>query len=789
MSIRIRLLLLFSAIVIILGSVSFYALKQYQQTLEGLQLLQSKTQTAVELSYQAETLINNQLNVWKNILIRGSKEHYYHDYLQQFYETERAAKSKLKTLLHTMSDFPQVQDKALKLVETHKQIGKKFRQALRVFNSTTLEAATVADEFMSGIEMQPVNLITEISNEIRNYRNASLSEYEAYKSRQQNYLLSGVVSITLISILIYLLLVDRHVAIPAQQASALAETMQTAQRVAKFGTWNWTERNETHNWSDGFYDILNIEKTSPPSKELFIKSLHEDDREHVEKSINQALAEKSSFEFEARVRLPENRERVFQLRGEVSISQSDGQSLTMTSILYDITERIESERRLSHLANYDPLTDLPNRNLFHERLSHAMARSRRNNSKIALLYFDLDHFKAVNDALGHQAGDILLKEAARRIVENIREEDTVARLGGDEFVIILEQFNNTDHIAHVAHHVLEKINDTYLINTNQIYVSASMGITIFPDDGSDTETLLKNADAAMYLAKEDGRNTYHFFTAELNRIANEKLRLENSLRLALEREEFQLNFQPQIDLKSGEVIGVEALLRWLPNQNPVSPARFIPVLEDTGMIIPVGNWVLEQSIATLREIHQKGFNKLRMAVNLSSRQLRQAEIIHTIKETLEKYDMAPGFLEAELTESIIIDESLSKNHLAELEKQGVSLAIDDFGTGYSSLSYLKRYSVDILKIDRSFISDITHDKDDDAVTSAIIALSHQLDMQVIAEGIETENQLQFLQKAGCDIGQGFLIARPMNKKQLLNWLNQLTTDKAMPKWSQEDIIS
>ena len=389
---------------------------------------------------------------------------------------------------------------------------------------------------------------------------------------------------------------------------------------------------------------------------------------------------------------------------------------------------------------------------------------------MALLYLDLDHFKAVNDALGHKAGDELLVEATKRIKHNIRESDTAARLGGDEFTIVLEQLDNHTQVTQVAEHILAALNKVYQIDSHEVFVSASMGITFYPSDGKDVESLLQNADSAMYLAKERGRDTYYFFTEELNKRAQERLVLENSLRMALDRDEFQLHFQPQVALETGRIVGAEALLRWSPQQDPASPERFIPVLEETGLIVQVGKWVLEQACMAARGWHSQGFKDLRIAVNLSARQLRQADITGIIKSALESSQLPPELLEVELTESTLIDENISKENLRRMEQLGLRIAIDDFGTGYSSLSYLKQYSVDILKVDRSFINDITHDSDDDAVTSAIIALSHQLNMKVIAEGIETPEQYNFLRKAGCDLGQGFYIARPMINDQFEQWM-------------------
>lgn len=772
MNIRTKLLVLFVSTCIVLGAISFYALHFYKQSVEQGRVILDSVNLAVEDAHEAENLINIQLNAWKNMLLRSHQEEAYHQHLQDFYQTERKAKKAINFLINNTESIESIHEETRNLQSLHKDIGKQFRKALRVFNNSDTNASVVADTFMSSLENQPVELISKIKSDLVDYRNAKLNEKKAERAHEERLLTITLLAALAASLLIYVLLVDSNVAKPAERANQLAEVIQTAQQIAKFGTWDWDSKTDQHYWSEGIYSILGIEpKEQPPSKNAFLHALHEDDRDRVKKTFNKALEDQSLFEIEARVRLPANRERVFQQRGQVIRNPRSG-VIRMTSIIYDITERKESEKRLSYLANYDTLTTLPNRHLFKDRLDHALAQAERNKNEVALIYLDLDHFKSVNDALGHHAGDELLVEAAIRIKKFIRSSDTIARLGGDEFIILIDQFESSNQIAAVADHILYQLNQVFHIEGNEIFVSASMGITLYPEDGKDFETLLKNADSAMYLAKEEGRNSYHFFTEELNRLAQEKLKLENGLRMALERDEFELYFQPQIELTTGNVIGAEALLRWLPNQNMVSPARFIPILEETGLIVEVGEWVLNEACKTVKSIHAQGFDSFKIAINLAARQLRQADLPKTIGSILKYHQVEPIFIEIELTESTLVDERISKTNLEKLEQLGVFLAIDDFGTGYSSLSYLKRYDVDILKIDRSFISDINVDKNDDAVTSAIVALSHELGMQAVAEGIETVEQLEFLQRTKCDIAQGFLIGRPMPTRQFMQWLEE-----------------
>ena len=775
MSIRTKLLSLFSLTLAVLSGIGLYAVSIYQSTLENERNLTETTNLAVEYSHQTESAYRSQLSSWKNVLLRGDEAENYHRYLQKFYSDERRARDFIRRLQQQVFGIADAQQLVENLDSAHREMGRKFRDAIRVFNDTPINRGQVTDLYVVGIEDIPTALLGEITELLGQNRNQQLEQLASERVNQEKILFVMICSVVIISYAIFLWLMDKSIVQPAEHAAHLAEIIDNAQRVAKFGTWDWEFRGDRHYWSDGLYEILALDKGEKPSRQQFLCALHEDDRDRVRMELEHALRKHTAFELEARIRMADGQERVMQQRGKVTRNNKEGQ-LRMTSIVYDITERKESENRLAYLANYDPVTNLPNRNLFQDRLKHAMSQAERKNGQVALLYLDLDHFKAVNDALGHQAGDTLLVEAAQRIRESIREGDTVARLGGDEFTIVIEQPQNNSQIAVVAEHVLDALNNSYTIDNNEVFVSASMGITIFPRDGHDVETMLRNADSAMYLAKERGRNAYHFYTEELNRRAQERLHLENSLRMALERDQYQLHFQPQVELTSGRIIGAEALLRWVPDQSPVSPARFVPVLEETGLIIPVGKWVLEQACSAAKDIQERGLSDFRIAVNLAARQLRQADIAEYVKQALQSSGLSAELLEIELTESTLVDARISEQNLKSLERLGIRIAIDDFGTGYSSLSYLKQYSVDVLKIDKTFIKDISKDKDDDAVTSAIVALSHKLDMRVVAEGVETLEQLEFLRKQQCDLAQGFLIGRPMLKHQFLDWLSKHQSD-------------
>jgi diguanylate cyclase (GGDEF)-like protein/PAS domain S-box-containing protein len=446
------------------------------------------------------------------------------------------------------------------------------------------------------------------------------------------------------------------------------------------------------------------------------------------------------------------------------------------AIFTDITERKAAEERILHLAQHDTLTGLPNRMLFLDRLEQALHQAHRANSQVALLFMDLDRFKNINDSLGHHVGDQLLIEVSKLLGDCVSEGDTIARLGGDEFVIILPQIAKAQDAAHVALRIIGALARTFEIASYQLSVTASLGVAVYPEDGDDAMTLMKNADTAMYHAKNSGRNNYQFFTARMNLDIQERLLLENALRHALEKDQLFLYYQPQIELATGKVVGVEALVRWKhPELGMVAPQRFIPVAEDTGLIVPIGEWVLQTACRQLQQWQQSGY-QLRMSVNLSAAQFQQSHLAETVARVLRENGIEPCHLELEITESMIMG-SMEKAIaiLHELREMGLRVAIDDFGTGYSSLSYLKRFAIDRLKIDQSFVRDISTDPDDAAIVSAIVVMAHQLKLGVVAEGVESWEQLQFLHALHCDEIQGFYYSRPLPADQLEAFLKRGST--------------
>jgi len=439
-----------------------------------------------------------------------------------------------------------------------------------------------------------------------------------------------------------------------------------------------------------------------------------------------------------------------------------GEIVNYIAAFSDITEKRAQEERIRHLAQYDFLTDLPNRFLLRDRLERAMLSATRHSRKVGLLFVDLDRFKTINDSLGHGVGDRLLRAVGARLVETVRASDTVSRQGGDEFVILINDMETPDAAGAVARKVLRAMGDPFQVDGHELQISPSIGIAVYPDDGQTIDALLKSADMAMYAAKESGRANHQFFTPELNKRASERMWLESNLRHALANNEMELHFQPQFSVDGRRLVGAEALVRWRrPDGKLVPPGQFIPVAEDTGLILPLGDWVLGEACRRAAELIAQD-QSLLIAINLSAVQMRRPGLAERVAFWLSAYNVPPHCLELEVTESVLMDDSdMVANTFARLREMGVALAIDDFGTGYSSLSYLKRFRVDKLKIDRSFVLGLTDGSDGGAITEAIIGMARSLRMQTIAEGVETEEQFGCLAKLGCDQIQGYLLARPM----------------------------
>jgi diguanylate cyclase (GGDEF)-like protein len=448
----------------------------------------------------------------------------------------------------------------------------------------------------------------------------------------------------------------------------------------------------------------------------------------------------------------------------------------LTVVVRDVSERARSEERMWRLAHFDELSGLPNRLLFRQLLEQAMRDANRERKSIAVLFVDLDRFKLINDTAGHDSGDIVLRQVAGRLRQCLREADLLSRFGGDEFAALLREIDDPEAARATAQRVLTAVAQPYEINGETYHLSASIGISIYPGDCPDATALLRNAELAMYRAKDQGKNNFQFHSPQMNARSLEYVVLERSLRRAIELDEFLIHYQPQVDLASGRIVGAEALLRWnLPEVGMITPGKFIPLAEETGLIVPIGRLVLLRACVAAKKWRDSGLHDFRVAVNLSPRQFNQSELVIDIINILEDSGLPPENLELEITESMVMaNPERATAILRELRAVGVHLAIDDFGTGYSSLGYLKSFPVHTLKIDRSFIKDVPADPDDVAITHAIIAMGHSLRLEVVAEGVETAEQLEFLREHGCDYMQGYLIGKPMSAEELSGMLAERT---------------
>lgn len=451
-----------------------------------------------------------------------------------------------------------------------------------------------------------------------------------------------------------------------------------------------------------------------------------------------------------------------------------GEKTYLYSIVHDVTKRQQAEQKILHQAHFDALTNIPNRFLSLDRLSQLVCDAQRDDEQLAVMFIDLDDFKKINDSLGHDIGDKLLIEAAKRFVSVMRKQDTVGRLGGDEFIVLVKGLKDVNYATLIAQNLMQQLQKPFLIDSHELLVSASIGIAVYPNDGEDASTLLRHSDIAMYRAKEEGRNNYSFFTKSMNRKVTYRLQMEGKMHGALDREEFSIMYQPQIDVASGSIIGAEALLRWNNQQmGAVPPADFIPVAEQSGMIIDIGEYVLEESLRLLSNIPKLGQTPFRMAVNLSPHQLRNHNLVYFIGKAIERYNIEPSSLELEITEGVLMVASRYVNAvLHKLSNFGITLSMDDFGTGYSSMSYLREYPFDVLKIDRNFVSGISDNKADKELVNATIAMAKALGLKVVAEGVETHGQYHVLNALGCDYAQGYLFGKPMAPEALMDIIKQ-----------------
>jgi diguanylate cyclase (GGDEF)-like protein len=561
-------------------------------------------------------------------------------------------------------------------------------------------------------------------------------------------------------------------------------SLARAQRIARLGSWDWNPYTGELAWSEETRRILGIGAREPANWDRFWRAVHPADRDRVRDEMRERMRGDHSFKVAHRVVTDDGSVRHVDLQGEVAADGPEA-GAWISGTIQDVTDQAHAQARIQYLASYDNLTGLANRRLFRDQLERAIAGARAKGHMLGVLFMDLDRFKRINDTLGHSAGDQLLQVIAERLRAHVRgsdvvgridldEQPAISRLGGDEFTVLLSKLAQPEDAGDVARRILRAIPEPIDLAGQSVSLSASIGIAVYPVDGEDVETLVKNADAAMYAAKEQGRDNYQFFSRKINASALRRMALESRLREALEKNELRVHYQPRLDLRSGHVCAVEALLRWShPELGVVSPREFIPVSEETGLIAPIGAWVLRAACEQGRAWIEQGLAPTKISVNISPRQFHEADLRDLVGNALRESGFSPQLLEVELTESLLLqDNEETAVVLRDLRAMGIAVALDDFGTGYSSLSYLARFPLDTLKMDRCFVRDVDHDPAAAGVAKAVIAIGHCLNARVVAEGVDTFEQERFLRDHGCDELQGFLLAGALPPEQAARFLTR-----------------
>jgi diguanylate cyclase (GGDEF)-like protein len=571
------------------------------------------------------------------------------------------------------------------------------------------------------------------------------------------------------------------------ELEASRSKLARAQRIARIGTWDWHPASDTVTTSELCHAIRGVPFCDKPvSSREFFSIVHPADLPELKRRFDRMLAGEGELQCEVRVNPPAGGTVHVRLEAEVE-RDANGRIVGVHGTSQDITQRKEAEAQIRALANFDNLTGLPNRHMFGQRFAAAIENARGHAGRLAVLFVDLDRFKQINDTQGHAAGDALLREAADRVNRCVRagdsEGDVVARLGGDEFVVLLTQFAESAQLQRVAERILDALRRPFLINGRDNFISASIGVARFPEDGTDAESLLRNADAAMYAAKGGGRNAIFEYRPELNVADRRRWELEQSLHKALERGELVLHYQPQVDVRSGVVPGVEALMRWNHGGRLVPPGDFIPIAEETGLIVPFGEWALETAAQQAAAWMREGLGEVRVAVNIPGSHFQRPGFVDMVRRVLRQADIPGHLLELEITETMLMtDISATLATLKALNDLDVRLSIDDFGTGYSSLSYLKRFDIDQLKIDRSFVIDLKPESDNETITAAIIAMASALNLEVVAEGVETREQMGLLFRRGCHFMQGYLFSRPLPTREITALLREIAVRGPREEW-------
>ncbi len=560
----------------------------------------------------------------------------------------------------------------------------------------------------------------------------------------------------------------------------LSERLSLATAVANIGVWEWELATNTLTWDATMFEIYGFPMVAPMPYEKWSGAVHPEDLPRVEAKLQKVIDEKGRGSAEFRILLADGSVKNISAVERVILDENANVDRVI-GVNIDVTERTKavealrkSEADMTHSAEHDFLTGLPNRMLLTERVKQAIILASRHKKKVAVQFLDLDGFKHINDSLGHSIGDKLLQSIAGRLTNCVRGSDTVSRQGGDEFIVLLSEVEHPEDTGIAARRLLKAVAEAHSIDGHDLHVSTSIGVSVYPDDGLDPETLIKNADTAMYQAKENGRQGYQFFTPEMNVRAVQRQSIEESLQRALERQEFTLHYQPKVNLRTGEITGAEALMRWThPTRGPIPPGQFIPVAEDCGLILPIGRWVLREACQQAHAWIRAGLRLSSIAVNISAMQFRNENFLEEVFAILKKTGLDPKVLELELTESVLMKHAESTERILDaLRANGVQVAVDDFGTGYSSLSYLRKFPIDALKIDQSFVRQITTAPNETTIVTAIISMGRSLNLRVVAEGVETQEELAFLRTRECDEGQGYYFGRPVSPQHFAKLLKQ-----------------
>jgi diguanylate cyclase (GGDEF)-like protein/PAS domain S-box-containing protein len=662
------------------------------------------------------------------------------------------------------------------------------RQALEVFRTVRPHIVLLDVDMpgMSGIEacaalrklpggaQVPVLMVTG--------RDDTDSIAHSYEAGASDFMVKPVHTLILAHRIRYMLRASRAFRALAKSTERLTH----AQHIARVGSWDWDPRTDALEITDQVARIFGIRPEHfPKTHSGLLELIHPEDRGAVQQSLHDCAAKEQPFSAEYRITLPDGSHRFVHSQAELACDESNRED-NVTGTIQDITERKQAEEKIHFLAYYDSLTGLANRQLFKDRVTQALAYAQRHRCLLALLFLDLDRFKDVNDTLGHTIGDLLLQAVAERLKKCVRTSDSIARdadpraqsclarLGGDEFTVLLNNLAHPEDAGRVAQRIQRELANPFLLDRHEVFVTASIGISCFPADGSDLDSLLRNADAAMYSAKSLGPNMYHFYSSSMNEQAKQRLALQTDLRHAVDRRELVVHFQPQVDLTTGAVVGAEALIRWNhPTLGVLLPGRFLPVAEDVGMGSVLGEWVLRTACMQAKAWQATGRPAIRLAVNLSNSQFHDGSLAKTVAQVLADTGFPPELLDLELTETIVMRHpERSLPTLRSLRTLGVQLSLDDFGTGFSSLSHLQEYPITALKIDQSFVRNIAANQRDASITRTVIAMAHNLGLRVLAEGVETQDQLDYLREHGCEEVQGFLVSKPLPPDQFIEFLTE-----------------